>query len=273
MTHDDLDRPYPLTTEQVESYRANGFVRLKDVLSPDTLAHYRDVISAEVTALAPPLPPMAERSTYDRAFLQVENLWRHSDTVKRFVFGKRMARIAAELMGVDGVRLYHDQALYKEPGGGHTPWHADQFYWPLSNDNTVTAWIPLQPVTPDMGPMSFAAGSHVVDDIGRDVGISDQSEALIGETLRERGFRIDTAPYELGDVSFHSGWVFHAAGANATDRPRRAMTMIYMDAEMRLAEPLNQNQRNDWANWCAGAKVGGVIDTPTNPVLFQAPRA
>lgn len=58
------------------------------------------------------------------------------------------------------MRLYHDQALYKEAGGGPTPWHADQYYWPLTTDRVVTAWVPLQPVSPDMGPLAFAERTH-----------------------------------------------------------------------------------------------------------------
>ena len=37
------------------------------------------------------------------------------------------------LLQTPGVRMYHDQALYKEAGGGYTPWHVDQFYWPLDD--------------------------------------------------------------------------------------------------------------------------------------------
>ena len=58
------------------------------------------------------------------------NLWAVDDAVKQFTLAKRFAKIAADLLGVDKVRLYHDQALYKEPGGGFTPWHQDQYYWP-----------------------------------------------------------------------------------------------------------------------------------------------
>lgn len=72
------------------------------------------------------------------------NLWRSSEIAREFVFDKRLASLAAQLLGVEHVRLYHDQALYKESGGGITPWHADQFYWPLSTDKTITAWVPLQ---------------------------------------------------------------------------------------------------------------------------------
>ena len=49
---------------------------------------------------------------------------------------------------VEGVRLYHDQALNKEPGGGYTPWHCDAYYWPVLSDKIVTAWVPLQVTTP-----------------------------------------------------------------------------------------------------------------------------
>jgi hypothetical protein len=65
--------------------------------------------------------PFLQRSTYKKAFIQIINLWKKSEKVKEFVFGERLARIATELLGTRGVRIYHDQALYKEPGGGFTP--------------------------------------------------------------------------------------------------------------------------------------------------------
>ena len=81
------------------------------------------------------------------------------------------------------MRLYHDQALYKEPSGGITPWHADQYYWPLNTDRCCTAWIPLQDTPLEMGPLAFSPGSHMVD-LGRSLEISDQSEATIKEALK-----------------------------------------------------------------------------------------
>lgn len=75
--------------------------------------------------------------------------------------------------------------------------------------------------------------------------------------------------FDLGEVSFHSGWVFHRAGANQTDQMRRMMTVIYMDKDMVLKQLENDNQRNDWNTWYPGAKVGAVIDTALNPIIFQ----
>jgi ectoine hydroxylase-related dioxygenase (phytanoyl-CoA dioxygenase family) len=212
---------------------------------------------------------MEQRTTYQKAFLQVMNLWTQSDVVKEFVFSKRLARIAAELMGTSGTRLYHDQALYKEGKGGFTPWHADQYYWPLASTHSVTVWIPLQATPLDMGPLAFAPKSHL-HDLGRDLEISDQSEAKIEKKLLAANLGQVEQPFELGEVSFHSGWTFHRAGRNLSDRPREVMTVIYMDEAMKLAAPRNPNQQNDWDTWCPGAKVGEIIDTPINPVLWSS---
>jgi len=213
--------------------------------------------------------PLEERSTYDRAFLQVMNLWEHSELVKRFVLGQRLGRIAAELLEVAGVRLYHDQSLYKEPGGGITPAHADQYYWPLASDRTVTAWIPLQPVPEDMGPLGFWARSQSVA-FGRDLGISDESEAKISANMARHGFVFEGGPFELGEVSFHLGWTFHKAGANVSRQPRSVMTVIYMDADMRLAPALSAAQANDAAQWCPGVQPGEPVVSPKNPRVWPA---
>ena len=264
-----LDQPFKLSPEQIAFYRENQFIKLKQVFSPELLKHFAQVISEKVVELNTMHLPIEERSTYDKAFLQVMNIWTKSEAVKQFVFSKRLAQIATELMGTSGVRMYHDQALFKEPGGGFTPWHADQYYWPLSNDHTVTAWIPMQETPLEMGPLEFSAKSNLLHG-GRELKISDDSERIISKKLRINDFEHVVEPFALGEVSFHSGWVFHRAGANTTESMRQVMTVIYMDKEMKLKEPENENQKNDWETWCPGAKVGEVIETPINPVLFAA---
>ncbi len=264
--HQELDAPFFITSEQVAFYNENGYVKLKQVLSPTLLDHYRQAISARVAELAADMPPMEQRNTYGKAFLQVMNLWTKSEEVREFVFGKRLARMASELMGVTGVRIYHDQALFKEPGGGFTPWHADQYYWPVSSDKVITAWVPLQDTPSEMGPLAFCEKSHRFQ-FGRDLEISDESEITLKGALDS--FRTEESHFSLGDVSFHSGWTFHRAGANATNRPREVMTVIYMDENIRLTAPKNKDQVNDTERWCPGVAVGHVIDSPLNPVLFS----
>lgn len=264
----DLNEPHPLSVEQCGFFRENGFIKLKHVLSPGTLDFYARVISDQVKRMNTQHQPLEQRDLYGRAFLQVMNIWTKNTVVRDFVFSRKLARLAAELMGVNGVRLYHDQALYKEPGGGMTPWHADQFYWPLDTANTITVWVPLQATPLEMGPLAFAPKSHLLP-IGRDVAISAESEQIIDRTLHDLKMEIVEAPYELGEVSFHLGWNWHHAGANQTDRPRRVMTMIYFEDGARLIAPRHKNHQADWHAWMPGVQVGEEVKSTLNPLLWQ----
>jgi len=264
--HDCLDTHYPLNDAQIAQYQRDGYIKLKNVLDAETIAHYGDVFMELVQKYNKEHTPLEQRDTYGMAFLQIGNLWTQDDRAKTFAFSKRMAHIAAELMQVDGVRMYHDQALFKEPSGGFTPWHVDQFYWPLSNSNTVTAWVPLQATPLEMGPLQFATGSQEIMEF-RDMAISDESEKRIGKSLKD--YPKDEMAYALGEVSFHSGWVFHRAGPNQTETMRKVMTVIYMEDGIKLIEPRHENHRLDAEAWIPGTKPGEVAASHLNPVLYR----
>ena len=263
-----LEKPYSLTQDQIDFYQKNRFIKLKHVLNEETIGFFNEIITQQVNAMNQEATPLEDRSTYGKAFLQLFNLWCENSIVKELIFSKRIAKIAADLMQVDGVRMYHDQALFKEGGGGITPWHADQYYWPLSSDKTITAWMPLQATPLEMGPLEFSAGSHVIVE-GRELGIGDESEEIIQKKLRVTDFKHIIEPFDLGEISFHSGWVFHRAGANVTNEMRKVMTIIYMDKDMILKNPENDNQINDWETWCPDAVVGKIINSPINPILYS----
>ena len=263
----DVHSPYTLSDEAIAAYARDGVVKLKNVFSAEELAMYEPHITKLVRERQAQ-EALEERDTYGQAFLQICNLWRMDDDACEFAFSKRLARIAAELMQVDGVRLYHDQALYKEVSGGFTPWHADQHYWPLATDKTITAWIPLQEVTQEMGPLEFALGSHK-QDLGREQAISDESEYAIRDKVNAGGYEVNSTPFDLGEVSFHSGWCFHRAGPNTTGTERKVMTVIYMDQDMTLKTPEHDRQKGDWEKWVPGVEVGAVCDSPLNPILWN----
>jgi ectoine hydroxylase-related dioxygenase (phytanoyl-CoA dioxygenase family) len=262
-----LGEEYELSEERIEFFKKYRFIKLKHVLNGETLAFFNDVISKRVDQMNKVTVPVDERDTYGKAFLQLFNLWLEDDAIKALIFSKRLAKIATQLMQTEGVRLYHDQALFKEAGGGITPWHADQYYWPLETDKTITAWIPLQAVPLAMGPLEFSAGSHEIVE-GRELEIGDESERAIQQKLRVTDFKHVVEPFDAGEISFHSGWVFHRAGANITNQMRKVMTIIYMDKNMKLKNPDNENQINDWHKWCPGAEIGKVIESAINPVLY-----
>ena len=264
----ELDSPYSLQKKQIDFYQENGYIKLRHVLTPDLLKYFQVEITKKVRELNTQHLPLGQRSTYAKAFLQVMNLWTESRLVRRFVFSKRLAKIASELMDCRGVRIYHDQALYKESGGGITPWHADQYYWPVSSDKTVTVWIPLQATPLEMGPLAFCEKSHRLN-YGRDLEISDESELKLQEALRE--LCVNETSFEMGEVSFHAGWTFHRAGPNTTPRAREVMTIIYMDQDIRVIEPKNTHQMQDLTEHMPGISVGQIMDSPLNPVLYTRP--
>jgi len=264
----ELLSPYALTAEQIAFFQLNGFIKLKNVFSPPFMQYMNETISTEVSRLNTQKLDLNKRDTYGKAFLQIMNIWTCSDRVREIVFSKRLAKIASELLQTSGVRLYHDQALFKEPAGGHTPWHADQYYWPLGTDRTVTVWIPLQKTPLAMGPLEFSARSHSLN-TGRDMEIGDESQARLQKALGDAGFDHVVEAFDLGECSFHRGWLFHRAGQNTTGTMRGVMTVIYMDKDITLKQPENKNQVNDWNTWCPGARIGEVINTPLNPVLYE----
>jgi len=266
---DDLGGHYVITSSHLAFLRENGYIKLKDVLCPETIAFFGEVVTAQVKLLNTLDVPMEQRTTYQKAFLQIINIWTKDETVRTFAFSTKLARIAAELLEVSGVRMYHDQALYKEPGGGITPWHADQYYWPVSSDRTITAWIPLHAVPLEMGPLAFACKTHRMP-FGRELEISDDSEQQIQRSLKDAQADIDETPFDLGEVSFHLGWTFHRAGGNSTPDPRRVMTMIYVDENIRLVVPRNKNQENDKRSWCPGVEIGELLHSPLNPVIWTS---
>jgi len=168
---------------------------------------------------------------------------------------------------VESVRLYHDQALFKEPGGGFTPGHQDQFYWPLDTDRTITLWMPLVQVVPEMGPMVFAEGSHHDGHLGA-FPIGDESQRIFGELIQKRGFSLGGADrFAAGDASFHSGWTLHSASANPTDRMREVLTIIYFADGARVSALDHPNRKFDRDAWLPGCAPGDLAASPLNPIL------
>ena len=186
-----LDDPHPLARGTIDAFRRDGHVCVRALASADEVSAYRPLIDAATMAHRYDKRPLDERDTYGKAFVQSPNLWRRESPIAGFTLAQRFARVAAELMGVDGVRLYHDQALYKEPGGGFTPWHQDQTYWPLDTTHTITMWMPLLDIPPNVGSMRFASGSHAFGNLGFE-GIGDDSQDYFETLIAQRGFTVNT---------------------------------------------------------------------------------
>jgi ectoine hydroxylase-related dioxygenase (phytanoyl-CoA dioxygenase family) len=265
----NLSTDCPLTKRQITQYRRDGHILLRTVATQDEVAAFRPVILEARAKYGAEATPLAQRDTYGKAFLKAMNLWPKDEGVKKFVLARRFAQIAADLLGVDGVRVYHDQALLKETGGGLTPWHQDQHYWPLAADNTATMWMPLVDVTPEMGTMHFASGSHKSGYLG-DLPISDESEAKFEQFIKERGYpKVPGAAMAAGDATFHYGWALHGAPGNSSNRTREVMTIIWFADGTRVGPLDNANRQRDRDRWLPGLKPGDLAASELNPLVFK----
>lgn len=266
----DLSNLFPLDASLVAHYREKGWVHVPGLCRPDEIAHYRQAIVDAARRLNRETRPIEERDTYGRAFLQIMNLWVQDDEVRPYTLARRFGHVAAQLTGAAGVRLYHDQALFKEPGGGHTPWHQDQFYWPLATSEAITMWMPLVDITAEMGSMTFASGSQREGFVEIYSQISYASEAFFDGWVRDRGYALAGAgAMRAGDATFHSGWTLHRAPGNVTDRVREVMTVIYYPDGTLIHPPENDFQRADHEAWLGGGAIGAPAEGPLNPVVYN----
>jgi ectoine hydroxylase-related dioxygenase (phytanoyl-CoA dioxygenase family) len=264
-----LASDYPLDADAITAYRQNGHVYLPQVVTREELAAYRPAIVEATNRHNQEKRALEERDTYSKAFLQVMNLWTKDDIVRRFVLARRFGKIAGDLMGVDGVRIYHDQALFKESGGGYTPMHQDHYYWPLDTDQTITMWMPLVDLPAEVGGMRFASGSQNAGYLG-ELPISDRSEEVLKQLIEERNFRlVETGAINAGDATFHSGWTLHGARPNTSPMMREVMTIIFFADGAHVTEPESEGQRSDLDTWFQGLGPGDVAAGELNPLVYS----
>ncbi|MDR3697061.1 phytanoyl-CoA dioxygenase family protein [Mucilaginibacter sp.] len=263
-----LDDFKELPVENIREFQEKGHTLVKQVLSKEEIAGYRPVIVGAAEKYNTETRKLQDRDTYGKAFLQIMNLWRNDEDAKKFVLGKRMAKIAADLMGVENVRLYHDQALFKEAGGGPTPWHQDQYYWPIDTNNTITMWMPLVDIDIEMGMLTFASGSYKEGSIFN-YEISDESDDAFDNYVKDHHFPISRAKtMNAGDATWHRGFTIHHANGNNSSKMREVMTIIYVADGARITPYKNNWQKNDHHKWLMGKPVGELIDSELNPKLL-----
>lgn len=265
-----LSSDYDLQPAQIEEFRRDGHLLLRGVCSPIELAAYRAVINEAAQRHNTETRSLEDRDTYGKAFLQIMNLWALDEAVKKFTLAHRFAKIAADLMGVEGVRVYHDQALFKEPGGGPTPWHQDQYYWPLDTNNTITMWMPLVDIPLEVGSMTFGTGTHESGYLG-EFKISDESDKVFDKMIADNGIGLKNyGEMKAGDATWHYGWTLHGAPGNPTSKLREVMTIIYIADGSRVIDPAgNANRQDDIDRWMPGLVPGDLAASDLNPLVYR----
>jgi imidazolonepropionase-like amidohydrolase len=276
-----LEAERELDPDMIASYRRDGHVLVRRAIARDVVLAARPYLLAALERSLPTQrtapPALAELSPADRrddaysqAFTQVTDIGPRDPIVRVFSHARRIARMAADLMGVSSVRCFCEDWLIKEPLARITPWHQDEAVFPFDGSATITCWIPLQDVREGDGLLRFARGSHQgglapIEDI------SDVSEGEFARIIAEHGFLIDLLPpVAAGDISFHHGRTIHGAFPNRGDRPRVALALHCFADGARVKEPTTRKMATLLAAAAPFAKPGGPAASERWPLLYDA---
>ena len=255
----------PLTDDQVGAFWRDGHILLRGLLSPEEAATVRAAIVEEAERQ---FALRDGRTSFGGAFHQAQNLRRRSPGVAAFALSPRLGAVAAQLLQVPAARIYHDQALFKPPGGPASAWHQDQYFWPLATDRSLGLWMPLTPVTPGMGAMRYASGSHRLGDLGQHT-IDAEAERHFADVIAEHGLPVAAGEsYAAGDCAFHLGWTVHGADANRSDRVREAAVVTFYPDGTRVDELTNEAREYDARVFLGGRRPGEPADGERNPVVW-----
>lgn len=259
-----LSSPYNLTMDNIRTFQKNGFIKLKNVLTPDATHALR----CEIQLLLKKNFSNYYESKKNR-FLSLEMMWLENTLIREFVLSPRIAKICAELLSVKKIRLYHDNALVKESGCGRTPWHYDEHHYPLETNDVITVWIPAQAIPIEMGPLTFAKPLEVYK-LVKDIKFNEFNTSYdkkINNVFKTKQVSIVEEPFELGEVSFHHNLSFHTASENKTTQSRIVLANTYFVDGARVVNNPNMIS-GDWKKFIPATKPGEVISSNLNPICW-----
>lgn len=248
----------------VAAFQRDGFVRARGLLDPAEVARFREHVDRAVAWRTRNDPRgLDEKTPFEQSFTMCQYLWEDHPEIAPLTFHPRVAGAAAELIGARAVRLWHDQALYKEAGGRETEMHQDQPYWPIAERDSLTAWIPLVEIDEAMGCMGYIPGSHKGKLTFIDVFTTPGQGQAFERTQTEKPVFVTAAP---GDVLFHHGGTIHCARPNRSERVRRVHTAIYFrDGCTRRNDRYHHSLDRDHI------AVGAPIDGRATPIAWPLP--
>ncbi len=259
-----------LSAQQIDSYQTNGFLVIENFLDPEELKTWRtqteDGVAQRLANLDEGWHNRWDKdSYYANVFTQCVKLADTHAGMHALMHDQRLGRMAATLAGVDGIRIWHDQALFKPPYGNPTGWHLDNPYWSFSSRQAISLWVALDDATLSNGCMVYVPGTHKTarfENSGIGANIADLFKVY------PEWMEIDpvACPCPAGSAVFHNGLTAHGAGANMTNKPRRAMTCAYMPD----GSTFNGTRNVLPENYYESLKIGDLLDDDAiNPLIWH----
>ena len=258
-----------LSEQQVAFYRENGFLVIENFLDSAELAHWQQTTQAAVDERLATKSGWNNQQDPDAYYAQVfTQCVKLADThagMREIMFDPRLGEVAATLAGVEGIRIWHDQALFKPPFGNPTAWHLDDPYWSFDSRQAISLWVALDDATLGNGCMWYIPGSHKTATY-ENAGIGQNQADLFKIYPLWREIEPVAGPCPAGSAVYHNGLTAHGAGANMTNKPRRAMTCAYMPD----GSTFNGKKNVLPDEYFSALQFGDVLDDPLiNPLLWR----
>jgi len=231
-----------ITETEIQSFQRHGAVVVRDVFKD-----WIDVMAAGVARnMAEPGPYASENSVSQGRFFDDYCNWARIPEFERIVIESPAAELAALAMRSQTAQFFHDHVLVKEPGTPkETPWHQDSPYYFVEGQQTVSLWIPLDPVRE--ASLRFIAGSHNWDKPVRPVSWADNSDFYEGSQDWMPVPDPDANPdenkvlewaMEPGDAVLFDYRTVHGARGNMSESRRRALSLRWVGDDARyVARP------------------------------------
>ena len=231
----------PVTEADVAFYQENGYWLGPKILSDEELAlireHHARVVAGEYETGRPPHSRSTEPGQAIDRIVKIDNSYWSDSVLAHLALNPIIGGIAAQLAGVAGIRLWHDQLLYKPPqkdtDAGAVGWHQDWHYWQCAEPaEMLTAWVALIDVDEHNGCMEVVPGSHRWGLLDESDFFAQDLESLQRSIEEKSGHKFETVPCVLpaGAVSFHHCLTVHGSRPNLSDAPRLSL-VIHMQPD------------------------------------------
>ena len=216
-----------VTPDQIETYKAEGVA-----LIPGLFAAHVDALRAGVARNMAEPGPYASENQKDgetgRFFDDYCN-WERIPEFHAAIRDPAIAATAAALMGSETVQMFHDHVLVKEPGTSMaTPWHSDGPYYFVSGQQTVSFWVPLDPV--ETASLRCVAGSHLWEKDVLPTRWASEEAFFEGDYMpipdpEAEGMPIREWAMQPGDAVAFNFRCLHGARGNTSTTRRRAFSL------------------------------------------------
>lgn len=112
-------------------------------------------------------------------------------------------------------------------------WHQDVSYFPLKPNNQIAVWFPLTKVTSDIGPLTYAHGSHKLGirgstDLHTRMAFDGEDRELIPDNPEDIGLEVTEYEMTPQDLLIHDGFTWHYSKPNVSNEPRMGVSVRFI---------------------------------------------